>query len=99
MKNLFFWGLLCGRTYWRLTSENGGFRLGQLVNNTPPADGRRDPLSGPGQASFATNPHVAYVKSEGRYLLYFNGRAWPANDLTNCWPSDNKTGDQISFHL
>lgn len=68
-----------------------------LVNNTPSADGKPDPLNG--KDRFATNPHVAYVKSEKRYLLFFNGREWPANDLTNCWPSDNKTDtDGSHFH-
>ena len=68
-----------------------------LVKNAPPTDGKPDPLSG--KDRFATNPHVAYVKSEGRYLLFFNGREWPANDLTNCWPSDNKTDtDGSHFH-
>ena len=68
-----------------------------LVNNTHPPDGKRDPLSG--RNRFATNPHITYIKAEKRYLLYFNGRAWPANDLTNCWPSDNKTDtDGSHFH-
>ena len=70
----------------------------KLVNDTPPTDGKRNPLSGAGEASFATNPHVAYVKPEKRYLLFFNGRAWPANDLVNCWPADNKTDTDGSHY-
>jgi hypothetical protein len=79
-------------------SPLGPFKLVNDTPSAPPPDGKRDPLSGPGQASFATNPHVTYVKSEKRFLLFFNGRAWPANDLTNCWPSDNKTDTDGSHY-
>ena len=51
----------------------------------PPPSSPRNPLS-----QYATNPHAAYVESEKTYLVYFNGRNWPHNDVTGCQP--NKTG-------
>lgn len=55
-----------------------------LTDNSP-QPGVRDPLS-----RFSTNPHIAYYKPENRFLLFFNGRRWPTDDLTNCQP--NRTG-------
>ena len=39
---------------------------------------------------YATNPHITYVAKEKTWLLYYNGRQWAPNDLTNCQP--NHTG-------
>jgi hypothetical protein len=89
----------CGLSSWlpgsyiqhgTATSPLGPFTL---VKDTPPPAGRRNPLS-----QFATNPHVQYVPGEKTFLIFFNGREWPSNlsaatpaDMTNCWPSDNRS--------
>lgn len=51
----------------------------------PPPGGVRNPLD-----QYATNPHIAYDQGEATWLLFFNGRKWAPNDLTNCQP--NQTG-------
>lgn len=49
----------------------------------PLPNGARSPLS-----TFATNPHV--IKVNDTYVMYFNGRRWPVDDITDCAP--NRTG-------
>ena len=60
----------------------GPFKAAEIK---PTPGGKRNPLQ-----QFSTNPHIAYSAADKKWLLYYNGRQWAANDLTSCEP--NKTG-------